>query len=217
MVETSLENRSDKNVSQVNEEQTAKAVAEERCESIDGINIETYSKRHGISKSEVWKRLRSGELVGRTENGELRIYSDLRAAPSFEHVEEVIDEPKVFSGLPPLPSSQKLSGTSEVPITATLITQDHSEEMQNDMALFFDHLSIAKEENREIIRLTQNSLQKVTDLSEQLLDMKDAVIAAKEAQIKALKEQLEQADQQNARLRQENEDLQMLMHAMDRD
>ena len=85
-----------------------------------------------------------------------------------------------------------------------------------ELALLIDHLSLSKDENREILRLAQESIRKITELSDTLVAMKDAVIEAKTTQIESLKELLALRDKEIKTLQKSNEDLEILARTVSR-
>lgn len=230
----------------------------------EGLTIEAYARQVKVSEAEVWRRLRTGDLVGRTEGGRLVIYSSPTAAtvsragaeaggqkfgpdpgePKDQDLLEFMDDtlPEAaaaaaavedfatedlsttygqplphsasdpdFSLLPPLPPSSNNRAGAESQGYLALSGEKSS---SPELALLLDHLSLAKEENREILRMTQESIRKVTQLSEALVEMKDTVIEAKQSEIDVLKAQLQARDQEVKRLQQQNEDLEMLARTM---
>jgi hypothetical protein len=162
----------------------------------------------GLPESEVWRRVRRGELVGRNSHGQLLIY-ELGAAPT-ERAGAMQASPMDLEALPPLPSN--LPAVPNVGAGALALTEraGHSQEL----ALLLDHLSLAKEENREILRMTQDSIRKVTELSDSIVEMKDAVIEAKDAQLAAQRGEVERLQEEIRKLRQHNEDLDTLTRAL---
>ncbi len=95
-----------------------------------------------------------------------------------------------------------------------LVAQDQN---TAHVALLIDHLSLAKEENREILRLTQSSLEHITKTTEAIIHAKDALISKHEADFLNLKTQVEerekalvQSEKEIQQLKQQIEDLQML-------
>ena len=80
--------------------------------------------------------------------------------------------------------------------------------------LLIDHLSLAKEENREILRLTQDAMSRLTHMTDVMLDMKDALIASKEEQMSILKLRLSEQSADLTRALKENEDLETLTMAL---
>lgn len=244
----------------------------------EGLSLDEYAVREGLSEAEVWKRLRRGELIGRTQKGTLYVFSSPAAAMAATNtavaveIRRKIDEHKARSGdttgaaplagasyardefgLPVFSSSNNSPAADLLPDVAAEVAappplmQDTLELDSGDdplmpdlppppdarrgaypaasggflaltgeragspeLALLLDHLSLAKEENREILKMTQESIRKVSELSDTIVEMKDAVIEAKDAQINALREQLQMRDRALKELRQHNEDLEML-------
>jgi hypothetical protein len=214
--------------------------------SADGLTIEDYAAKYSLTDAEVWRRLRRGELVGRTVRGRLIIFVPPEAGAGqrgfLTHLEALdgatvfapaplpaspeaapSDEGPDLSFLPPLPDLEAPSagtgraGAAVGPAGAAaggFLTLTGERTSAPEMALLLDHLSLAKEENREILRMTQESIRKVTELSDTIVEMKDTVIEAKEAEVLALREQLAARESEIRRLRQQNEDLETLARAM---
>ncbi len=178
----------------------------------DGLPLEEFARKAGLAEAEVWKRLRRGELVGRTERGRLFVYATGAAAESAQATFGSWLE-KAGTELPPLPGTNGATaagGDKEGGFLSLAGERTGAPEL----ALLLDHLSLAKEENREILRLTQESIRKVTELTDKIVVMKDQVIDAKEAQIMALQQQLAAKGEELRRTAQANEDLEMLARTM---
>ena len=200
--------------------------------SWDGLPLEDYAREAALSEAEVWKRLRRGDLIGRTQRGRLFVYAREAAVPPEHPVSA--GAPSQNSGtfgawvtdnasraalgepaggtLPPLPAGgdtarQGAAGGGFMALTGERTSSP-------EMALLLDHLSLAKEENREILRLTQHSIQKVTELTDKIVEMKDTVIEAKDAQILALMQQLDAKEERIKKLAGQNEDLEMLARTL---
>ena len=157
-----------------------------------GIPLDEYAKRHAISESEVWRQLRAGELLGRSDRGQLMILDE---GATVSHTVE----------LPPLPNE---------PTHAAMARTSAAAETSSEVALLLDHLSLAKEENREILKMTQEAIRRVTELTDSVVAMKNAVIEAKDTQIDALREQLSAREERIRQLLQKTEDLEMLARAL---
>jgi hypothetical protein len=169
----------------------------------DGLQVEDYAHMSGMPVREVWRLVREGKLLSRSEQGKVFVY------PA-----ETVDS---WDGLPPIPRAsegpgiERSSGDGHVqliPAASSSLAQT------TEFALFVDHLSLAKEENREILRLTQAALNKVTSLSDELVKMKDQVITAKDAQIEALQSALAAAKKDLSATKQANEDLETLARTL---
>jgi hypothetical protein len=157
----------------------------------DGLQVEDYAHMSGLPVREVWRLVREGKLLSRSEQGKVFVY------PA-----ETVDS---WDGLPPIPHA---SEDPSVPAITSNLPQT------TEFALFVDHLSLAKEENREILRLTQAALTKVTALGDDIVKMKDQVISAKDAQIAALENALNAAKKDLAATKQANEDLETLARTL---
>ncbi len=194
----------------------------------DGLSIEDYAAKNDLSEAEVWRMLRRGEVIGRTQQGHLLVFgagasSSGPGPASLPQVPEAklppgptpdatIDD---LTFLPPLPSEDgrvtlARSGAS----AGEFLTLSGERASSPELALLLDHLSLAKEENREILRMAQDSIKKVSEMSDAMLEMKDRVIDARETELLALKEQLSRRDGEMKKLRQQNEDLEMLANTM---
>lgn len=181
----------------------------------DGLPLEAFAKKAGLAEAEVWKRLRRGELVGRTERGRLFVYATGAAAESAQATFGSWLE-KAGTELPPLPGMNAMNGATAASgeKEGGFLSLSGERTGAPELALLLDHLSLAKEENREILRLTQESIRKVTELTDKIVEMKDQVIDAKEAHIMALQQQLAAKGGELRRLAQANEDLEMLARTM---
>ncbi len=190
---------------------------------IEGIELSRYAEQQGIGTGEVWQLVRLGQLAARTERGKVFVYeraiddnaltAPVDVAMDSQYNKSLKAETET-SALPPLPSTRDLQHTSN------LVPQAPAPEI----ALLLDHLSLAKEEHREIIRLTQDSISRITNMTEQLLAAKDTLLKEREEQladandeVKARDEKLATLAQEAAerdamvtRLRQELEDMEML-------
>ena len=181
----------------------------------DGMPIEDYAEKFLLSETEIWRRIRHGELLGRTHQGRLLIYppSSIEAT---------------LADLPPLPGqtpSPTRVGATQERSGADFLGLSGERSSSPELALLLDHLSLAKEENREILRLTDQSMKRVCEMSDALIQMKDAVIVSKDTELLAVRQQrdtevasleakLAASDMEIRRLRQQSEDLEMLARTM---
>jgi hypothetical protein len=170
---------------------------------IDGLEISEAAKSLGITVDEIWRRVRNGKLVARTLRGKVLVYTDLEGLMMEE-------------GLPPPPASiapnQSLSPTSDIQTHTALGLQPaiHSQEL----ALLIDHLSLAKDENREILKLTQDSMNRLTQMTDAILEMKDAMLAAKDEQLRNLQLKLTEQSEELVKVLKEKEDLETLTQSL---
>jgi hypothetical protein len=79
-----------------------------------------------------------------------------------------------------------------------------------EVALLIDHLSLAKEENREILNFAQQSLAQVREITSQIVSSKDELLRLREEKIQLLEEKLARNLHELKKLSQEKEDLEML-------
>jgi hypothetical protein len=172
-------------------------------DEIDGLELSNAASTLGISVDEIWRRIRNGMLLARTEKGKVLVYTDLALSGGDEC-------------LPPPPgvlsTDIDYGAVRAVPFDARveLTVPGHSQEI----ALLIDHLSLAKEENREIIRLTQDSMARLSQMTDAMMDMKDSIIASKEEQMSILKGRLAEESANLLRALKEKEDLETLTQAL---
>jgi hypothetical protein len=143
-----------------------------------GLTLNEYCEINEISPSQVWSKIRHGELVSRTVSGRLKIFGQEDIGTISPKVMGATARDK--SSLPDLPNV--------LPIRANTDDEDqdfpsgqvsiYEAEPTSEVALLIDHLSLAKEENKEILRMTRDSIGKITEMSEQLLESKEQIIDA---------------------------------------
>ena len=181
----------------------------------DGMPIEDFAEKFLLSETEIWRRIRHGELLGRTHKGRLLIYP----ASCIE---------ATLADLPPLPDRAPTPtrvGATHERSGAEFLGLSGERSSTPELALLLDHLSLAKEENREILRLTDQSMKRVCEMSDALIQMKDAVIVSKDTELLAvrhqrdteiasLQAQLAAREVEIRRLRQQSEDLEMLARTL---
>ncbi len=130
--------------------------------------------------------------------------------PTFEPPKDDINKEWEIPALETNEASEPVSGAS-----ANFLSLRGDVSDSPEVALLLDHLSLGKEENREIIRLANESMAKVTDMSESIVALKDEVIELKNNEIQTLKDKLNQQEELIRKLQQEKEDLQMLVESLD--
>jgi hypothetical protein len=182
---------------------------------IDGLELSAAAQILGVSVDDIWRQVRNGKLIARTERGQVLVYTDCELISGLE-------------GLPPLPPSgvtiePNSTSTSEEPQKAvrmeelypSALVQSQPSDRQ-EIALLIDHLSLAKEENREILRLTSESMSKLSEMTDRMLEMKDSIIASKEEQMQILKQRLAEQSSELRQALQQKEDLETLTEALQR-
>jgi hypothetical protein len=182
---------------------------------IDGLELSAAAQILGVSVDDIWRQVRNGKLIARTERGQVLVYTDCELISGLE-------------GLPPLPPSgvtiePNSTSASEEPQKAvrmeelypSALVQSQPSDRQ-EIALLIDHLSLAKEENREILRLTSESMSKLSEMTDRMLEMKDSIIASKEEQMQILKQRLAEQSSELRQALQQKEDLETLTEALQR-
>ena len=195
----------------------------------DGISLSEYAANSGISEAEVWRRIKRGEIVAQPLHGKLLIWnerpkesnppvdriSDLAHADDSQPSQSPTSAKPLMNALPPIPEDSE-NETSTLRTTAYSmqesfpLTKSGAGIPSTELALIIDHLSLAKDENRDILRLTQDSIRKITELSDVLIATKNELIEAKNSQIEALKEKLAWREKEISNLKKANEDLEIL-------
>ena len=173
-------------------------------DDIDGLELCEAATMLGISVEEVWRRIRNGVLLARTEKGKVLVYTDIVMGGAENDL-----PPPPESSLPKLSYGTAADLAYEMPRAELTVPQNNQE-----IALLIDHLSLAKEENREILRLTQDSMARLSQMTDAMMEMKDAIIASKEEQMSILKERLAEESANLLRALKEKEDLQTLTDAL---
>jgi hypothetical protein len=182
-------------------------------DDIDGMELSKAARHLGVSIDEIWRRVRNGKLVARTNRGQVMVYTDASTVVTME-------------GLPPLPNSNtpewtKSSSNSDDSKSVdmeynqiSVLGERVSSSDRQEVALLIDHLSLAKEENREILRLTHESMSRLSEMTDKMLDMKDSIISSKDEQMQILKQRLAEQTEQLRQVLREKEDLETLTEAL---
>jgi hypothetical protein len=177
---------------------------------IDGLELSAAAQILGVSVDDIWRQVRNGKLIARTERGQVLVYTDCEFISGLE-------------GLPPLPSSSVTiepipTSASEEPQKAvrmeelypSALVQSHQPSDRQEIALLIDHLSL------EILRLTSESMSKLSEMTDRMLEMKDSIIASKEEQMQILKQRLAEQSSELRQALQQKEDLETLTEALQR-
>ena len=173
----------------------------------DGVEITDYAKRHAITPEDVWDLIEAGQVICKSRAGKLVVYETVPSRSQVESEHEGI-EPE---GLPPLPFAGAVAATPPKHVRRQTVEPVTS---MTEMALIIDHLSLAKEENKDILRLTQDSITRITQLSDNVIALKDELLKARDEQIENLRQQLTAKSVTIGHLKQEMEDLQMLASSL---
>lgn len=181
---------------------------------IDGLELTDAARLMGITVEDLWRQVRNGKLIARTERGRVLVYTEVTPAMSVD-------------GLPPLPdqsqnaqspfnarATQPAAITAADPAIHTAMVASRDVAERQEIALLIDHLSLAKEENREILRLTTESMTRLTEMTDKMLEMKDSIISSKEEQMQMLKQRLADQTRELRDALQAKEDLETLTQAL---
>lgn len=187
--------------------------------SSSSLTIEEYSKVHAVSATQIWADIKAGKLIAKEVNGKIIIFN---SKPNYENSSTEGRKVKGASFNELSASRQRTENTrggatsyvaqerpGKLPKLPSLPIPSRGSR-QAEISLLLDHLSIAKEENQEILKLAQKSLAQVKDVTNQIIASKDEVIAAKEEKIKALEQRLALADEKLVKVQRELEDEQIL-------
>jgi hypothetical protein len=190
------------------------------------LGIDSFAQKNGMDPQEVWRQIRIGKLASHHINDEICVFTTQEEAQTFlERQGASGGSDGLFEGDPTFTPPNETSSNAWTPPSLTppkddnIIGAERSDHYLSlrggwsespEVALLLDHLSLSKEENREIIQLANQSMTKISHLSETVVTLKDQVIAAKEAELEILKEKLVQQESMIRKLKQDNEDLQML-------
>ena len=182
---------------------------------IDGMDLETAAQTLGIGVEDLWRRIRNGPVMARSMRGKVYVYAHVAPSPGVSHQAAGI---QAAEELPPAPA--------EVPSPRQIVVTQMTESVPNadlgsnlelanrEISLLIDHLSLAKDENRDIIRFTRESMNRLTDMTDTMLQMKDEVISAREQQVEMLNERMRiQTEELRAALR-EKENLETLTRVL---
>jgi hypothetical protein len=154
------------------------------------LTLEEYCLSFKRAPFDVWEEIRAGKLEAREFGGEVYILTPTVkvAGASVDHEE--------------LPSLWA-EGVSYLSLTGAAAQTP-------EVALLIDHLSLAKEENREILNFAQQSLAQVREITSQIVSSKDELLRLREEKIQLLEEKLARNLHELKKLSQEKEDLEML-------
>jgi hypothetical protein len=154
------------------------------------LTLEEYCLSFKRAPFDVWEEIRAGKLEAREVGGEVFILT-----PHTRVEGASVDHEELPSLWAEGVSHLSLAGSS---------TQNP------EIALLIDHLSLAKEENREILLFAQQSLAQVREITSQIVSSKDELLKLRDEKIQLLEEKLAHSHQTLKKLSQEKEDIEML-------
>lgn len=200
---------------------------------IDGLDIDAAAAALGVDAAEVWRRVRSGQLMARSQLGKVFVYSDqgdfdsdmerLAALPNlpesrhhmssdraesmdYDHNTQTLDASAGHERKSPVLVNMVGTNTELVPVEASFVNPDD----------FLRYLNLSRTENQEIIRLTSESMNRLSKMTDEMLQLKDELIEARELQLEHLERDRVLSQEEIRRLRKEVEDLATVAKFLDR-
>lgn len=158
-----------------------------------GVEIHEYAKNSNITVDQVWKLIKQGKLVVRNVSGRLMICDDPETVALISSPEPI---EKTRDSIIPLLSLEP--GAASTP----------------EIAVLLDHLSLAREENRDVLRMSQESLERISTLADQLLAAKNELLKRKDEELNHMRQELNSQQREASGLRREMEDLRMLVSTL---
>ncbi len=178
-------------------EAAAEVVVHHAVPANDELDIDQYAHAHSISKAEVWNLIKQGKLVGRQVRGKILIQTEGIRAEEFENIEKNSNYPAEIS----IASYGQSTPSMQ---TIRLPELKLSGDQPTELALLLDHLSLIKDENREILRMAQESISKISEMAEQVVLAKDDVIRERDQRLK----------EQSLRLDLQSDQIELLKHKL---
>ncbi|MEI8026092.1 MAG: hypothetical protein WCI18_07070 [Pseudomonadota bacterium] len=154
------------------------------------LTLEQYCISTKRAPFDVWEEIRAGKLEAREFGGEVYILT-----PQVRVEGAALDHEE-------LPSLWA-QGANHLSLTGASVQNP-------EMALLIDHLSLAKEENREILKFAQQSLAQAREITSQIVSSKDELLKLRDEKIQLLEEKLARSHETLKKLSQEKEDIEML-------
>lgn len=191
------------------------------------VSIEKFSEIKSMPPFMIWEEIKKGKLIARQINNKVHI---LMAKSHVDSAKDIGNDLYSNSKLKfteiqkPSEASHSEAGRTgasakagSLPALPTALSKEmglSGLSSQPEIALLLDHLSLAKEENKEILAMAQSSLAQVREITQQIISAKDDLLTAKEEKIKALEEKLLLKDQELNSTKQNLEDLEMLSQTL---
>lgn len=186
------------------------------------LSLEQYSLKHKIPPFMLWEEIKKGKIIAREIGGEVFILpqkqsSDTRPgassegpAVSFSSITKKVEPNRTGASS----KRENTDSLPNLPTTGKFLGLNGSNSDSPEVALLLDHLSLAKEENKEILSMAQKSLEQVKEITKEIVSAKDEVILAKEEKIKLLEEKLLAKERSLNETQQKLEDLEMLTKSL---
>ncbi|MBP9706016.1 MAG: hypothetical protein KBD78_00125 [Oligoflexales bacterium] len=204
------------------------------------LEINQFVTKFQIKKSDIWQLIRHGELAARIAEGQVYVFGDLpqdypvifsnesleiesnlsaaNQSPIYQNLDPQIKiSEKIRSFFPTNDHDPEITGPESLSAEIEPKNLASSSDRGSEISLLLDHLSLAKEENLEILRLTQSAIERVTRMSEQVLSLKEDALALEKERNKLLQMKLDEQFALTQKLKQEKEDLEMLADSLTRE
>ena len=206
-------------------------------EDFDGRELSRFAADKKLTPEQVWEKIKSGQLVARCHQGRMYVLENLdQMSDLMKKVRPIKrkEQPQwnaPFDGTNDTEDQAMAAGQTEIAGTyedpmdvAENFTQGSAGPDPREggylatrplshppeIALLLDHLSLAKEENKDILKLTQNAISQITSMTNSMLSLKEELLTAKDDQLKLYKQHMDAKELQLNMLKQEVEDLKML-------
>lgn len=182
---------------------------------IDGLDLETAAQTLGIGVEDLWRRIRNGQIMARSMRGKVYVYAHVTQVPE---VKPLTANTAKIDELPTPPSEEFQPSQIVLTQMATSVpdaqASSNLEIANREISLLIDHLSLAKDENRDIIRFTRESMDRLTQMTDTMLQMKDEVITAREQQVEMLNERMRIQAEELRSVLKEKENLETLTRVL---
>lgn len=184
-------------------------------EKMDGVELNAYAEKEDLSIHEVWEQIKSGELVARISDTKIYVYKseEINNEKNIPGVKDTLVGASYAGHLPPLPifSEDELDTLNlEVSYTSQENLLPQTTNQSVELSLLLDHLSLAKEEQRDLIKMTQNTIDRISKMTELALESKVELLNHRNQRIEELESLLRQNEVTISKLKQEVEDLEIL-------
>lgn len=197
--------------------------------------LEKYAEIKKMPPFLIWEEIKKGKIIARQINGEVYILPSNNSSESISDKRvgatsgsNSISFSEIASGKNHGGNTKekiRRSGASSAPSNEASLPNlpqakeeflglDGNPSNSPEVALLLDHLSLAKEENKEILQMAQKSLDQVKEITREIVATKDSLLEAKEEKIKLLEEKLAAKDKDLNKTKQSLEDLEMLTRTL---
>lgn len=164
----------------------------------DLIPLERYASDRGLPRELVWSQIQAGRLRVRVRSGTIFILHQ-------------IDESAEVNL--PSPSLKPDAEANVETVAAVIVEKENPPSI--DLKTLLDHLTAAKEEQKELAQLTRTTIEQIRSMSSELVAFKDRMLSEKEAKISSLEERIQRLHDETQTLKKANEDLETLVRTIE--